>query len=296
MLRDVGKLAFDLLGATAEISIHELSGQIVDRIVPRAARNQAVLTIPGFMSTDESLQRLNRFLQKRGFNARSWGLGRNRLPEGASWGAHLDNVQRQLMEKVRELSDQTSQKVALVGHSLGGVLARELAHRMENEIDRVITLGAPTIHPYRSNSHNKVINTLSGWINRQSTTELGGRAGLLHWDAEHPQLPCVAIHSPFDGFVNECECHIPGYIVAQATAKSPRENVRVVASHSGMTSSVWVLIAVADRLNAQLRRWRPFDPEPLFPVWLRPLARSMYPNADALWADRGVARFMDLHR
>jgi hypothetical protein len=105
---------------------------------------------------------------------------------------------------------------------------------MPDEIDRVIMLGSPTFHPYLKAHHNRVIRQFGYWMSRQSHAELAGRRGLLHWDADQPPLPCVAIHSPVDGVVDEASSVIPQYIIDQSDRSAPRENLRVLSSHIGM--------------------------------------------------------------
>jgi pimeloyl-ACP methyl ester carboxylesterase len=296
MIADATRLLLDLLGSAGELSLNQLGGPALRCWAPAVHQPRPVLTIPGFMGSDDSLTRLNEFLIGQGFRARAWGFGRNRGPQGTGWSSYLGRVRRHLTIQVRALADEYSAPVSLVAHSLGGIYARELAEHLEGEIDRVITLGTPTLHPYRRNRHNQVANVVGSWVNRESFTEVAGRAGLLHWDADRPRLPCVAIHSPVDGFVHEDACHIPGYIVAQSTRQSPRENIRVLATHVGMTFSIWVLLAVADRLAVDRRNWRPFRPEACLPAWLLPIARHAYPSAEGLWRDRGVAAFIRLHQ
>ena len=296
MLADMTKLVADLAGAASELTLYELNGRLLRRFAPRATRRQPVLTLPGFMGSEQSFTRMHRFLNEQGFSARGWGLGRNRGPQGEGWSRYLDNIRRHLTGVVKEMADRASAPVSLVGHSLGGIYARDLAHHLEDESDRVITLGAPTIHPYRRDRHNQVLKTVSNWVNRRSLAELGGRAGLLHWDADRPRMPCVAIHSPLDGFVSEAACHIPGYIVAQSSPKAPRENIRVLATHTGMTFNVWVLLAIADRLVRDRRHWAPFDPAALFPGSLSYVARWAYPGAEELWRDRGPGDFVEMNQ
>jgi pimeloyl-ACP methyl ester carboxylesterase len=240
MLLDTTKLLQDFFGAAAELTLNQLGGRLLSRIAPVSDRKLPVITFPGFMSPEASLAPLNQFLNRQGFNARSWGLGRNLGPQDERWSAHLEAMTKRLAGKVKRFADESSAPVSLVGHSLGGIYARELACRLNGEIDRVITLGTPTIHPYAEYRHNKLISTIVGWSQRQSATEWGGANGLLHWYADRPKLPCVAIHSPIDGFVHEGNCSIPDYIVAQSRQSAPRENVRVLATHIGMTFSPWV--------------------------------------------------------
>jgi hypothetical protein len=149
---------------------------------------------------------------------------------------------------------------------------------MGSDVDRVIMLGSPSFHPYRVDHHNRVLEAATYWANRKLSSEFRGRRGLLHWDPDDPPMPCVAIHSPVDGFADEGTCHIPDYIVAQSGRRAPRENIRVLSSHLGMSVNPWVLLAVADRLVADRADWRPFEPRAYFAGALRPLMRVVYPE------------------
>jgi pimeloyl-ACP methyl ester carboxylesterase len=295
MLTDLLRLQFDLLGAHTELAANLLGGGLLSRLAPGSDTKAPVISIPGFMASEATLLRLNRFLKQQGFNARSWGLGRNLGPQGTGWNQHLDKIGNQLKNRVMAMADETSAPVALIGQSLGGVYARELALRLEEEIDRVIMLGAPTFHPYKEDRHNRVIGTFGYWFNRQTASEFAGRDGLLHWESDRPALPCVAIHSPIDGIVDENACHIPGYIVKHSGRKAPRENIRVLSSHIGMCVNPWVLLAVADRLVADRDHWRAFAPQDYFPGFLDHAASWLYPDADGLWQDKGTASFLEMN-
>lgn len=282
MLRDFLKFPRDLFCAQAEFAINLLATNAFARIAPSANGPTPVLTIPGFSASEDSLSRLNNFLNQCGFAAQPWGLGRNMGLQNNDWNRHLEDIERRLADRIKALADSTSSPVCLVGHSLGGIYAREIAARMETEVDRVITLGSPTFHPYKVDRHNRFMNSLSHWINRYHTSEMGGPRGLVHWNPDSPRLPCVAIHSPIDGVTHEKACQIPDYIVAQSTSESPRENIRVLASHIGMTVSLPVFLAVADRLAADRNDWRAFQPQDYFPALLHSAVGRIYPRADHL--------------
>jgi len=297
MLIDLIKLQLDLLGARGELMGSILGSAWLDRLAPRAPAPRAVLTLPGFLASGQTLSRLNRFLTMRGWQAESWGLGRNMGPRGEDWSRHLDALESKLSNRIEALADQTSAPVALLGQSLGGVYARDLASRLEPFVDRVITLGSPTFHPYRKQRHNRVISSLAEWTNRRSASELAGRTGLLHLAADRPALPVIAIHSPLDGIVDESSCYIPEYIVAQSRVqakdqakdraknkanckfknKAPRENIRVYSTHIGMNVNLWVWLAIADRLAQPRTHWQPFEPGQYFPGPLRSLVHLAYP-------------------
>lgn len=289
MLGDLLRLQLDLLGARADLAASLFGGAALRRVAPVASQARPVLSIPGFLASDASLTRLNRFLAAQGFTARSWGLGRNLGSRGEDWPRHLDALRTRLSGRVKAMADACSAPVALIGQSLGGVYARELALRMEGEIDRVIMLGAPTFHPYKADRHNRVIGAVGHWVQRQTVSELAGRDGLLHWDWERPAMPCVAIHSPVDGIVDEDACRIPGYIVDHCGPAAPRENVRVLSSHLGMAVNPWVQLAIVDRLLCPAAEWRPFEPRDYLPGALLPLLGVVYPRAEERWRRHGVA-------
>ncbi len=277
MLRDLFRLQADMLTARGELIASLGSNWLLDRVVPNGGGNRPVVTLPGFLASGRTLLRLNRFLGRHGFEAQSWGLGRNVGAQGREWGRELDEFGLLMRDTIRGLADKHAARVSLIGQSLGGVYARELALRLPDEIDRVIMLGSPTFHPYLKGHHNRVIAQFGSWVTRQSHAEIAGRSGLLHWDADQPPLPCVAVHSPADGVVDEASSVIPQYIVDQSAHAAPRENLRVLSSHIGMSVSPTVLLAIADRLAQDRENWEPFDPYQYFPNQLHWAVSVLYP-------------------
>ncbi len=274
MLFDLAKFQMDMLGARAELVLSVLGSNWLAQAAPAAHKPSGVLTLPGFLASDRSLLRLNRFLQGLGYQAESWGLGRNMGPRGNSWGQHLDLLEKKLSDRIEAMADAHSAPVSLIGQSLGGVYARDLALRLGPCIDRVIMLGSPTFHPYRDDRHNRVVGHIGEWLSRRSAADLAGRKGLLHVDVSSPAIPFVAVHSPLDGIVDHRSCRIPDYIVAQSASQAPRENLQVLSTHIGMSVSPWVSLAIADRLAQPRANWRPFDPMGYLPgplCWLQPL-------------------------
>nr|AIT69765.1 putative hemerythrin [uncultured bacterium] len=80
------------------------------------------------------------------------------------------------------------------------------------------------------------------------------------------------------------------YIVTQSRQNAPRENIRVLASHIGMTFSPWVLLAVADRLLADRDHWQPFDASRYLPGALKGVVPVMYPSAEVASRAHGHAK------
>lgn len=292
MLFDLAKLQMDMIGARGELMLSLLGSSWLAQAAPAAQGAYGVLTLPGLLASDKSLLRLNRFLRGLGYQAESWGLGRNLGPRGRSWEQHLDSIERQLTGRIQAMADSTSAPVSLIGQSLGGVYARDLACRLEPWVDRVIMLGSPTFHPYRDDRHNRVIGHVGEWLSRRSAAELAGREGLLHVDASSPALPFVAVHSPLDGIVDHRSCRIPDYIVVQSSPQAPRENLQVLSTHIGMSVSPWVSLAIADRLAQPRQNWRPFDSTGYFPGLLSLLRPLVFPQSSGSRAP-DLSRFLD---
>src|SRR5262245_6408146 len=93
-----------------------------------------VLVFPGLIASDRSTRPLRSFLQSRGYEVSGWGQGRN---FGLRYG-----VKNAMVDQVKELNDQYGRKVSLVGWSLGGLYARQLAKMMSDRVRSVITLGS----------------------------------------------------------------------------------------------------------------------------------------------------------
>jgi pimeloyl-ACP methyl ester carboxylesterase len=278
MLGDLWRLQADVLLARTELASHLLSQRVLESVAPRVGGRRPVVLLPGFLGSGASLGRLRKFLCVSGFDAHGWGAGRNLGPRDQDMESHLQRLQIQIGDKVRQLADRHSAPVALVGQSLGGVYARELATRLAPDIDRVIMLGSPAFHPYLKKRHNGLVGLLGYGITRQTQARIAGRWGLLHWHADEPELPCVAICSPIDGIVDETSAAIPRYVVQRSGARAPRENIRVVSSHIGMGVNPFVLLAVADRLAQSRDAWHGFDPQRYFPTFLHWAVSRVYPE------------------
>jgi pimeloyl-ACP methyl ester carboxylesterase len=104
-----------------------------------------VLLIPGFMAGDGSMNTLTRWLRLNGYRTRRAGIR-------ANVGCSEDYVTR-LEGRLEQLFDETGQRVAIIGQSRGGVIARALATRRPDLVSGLVNLGAPTVnqlsaHPF----------------------------------------------------------------------------------------------------------------------------------------------------
>jgi pimeloyl-ACP methyl ester carboxylesterase len=94
-----------------------------------------VLLVPGFMADEKSLIALKLFLQRKGYDVHTWGLGRN-------LGFRSKHASA-LPQKIRHLHHVTGRKVSLVGWSLGGVFSLYGAESTLECVRCIVTLGSP---------------------------------------------------------------------------------------------------------------------------------------------------------
>jgi hypothetical protein len=127
-------MAAEVLGAREAYRL-ALAYRSLAKLPP--GNNDPVILIPGWKAPQETMAPLRRFLRNRNYNAHYWGLGTNQGdPEADS---------ERLAEKVAKQVQQSGRKVALVGWSLGGVIAREVGRNLPGSVAQVITYGTPVI-------------------------------------------------------------------------------------------------------------------------------------------------------
>jgi pimeloyl-ACP methyl ester carboxylesterase len=202
-----------------------------------------VLVLPGLLAGDGSTWLLRRFLRQRGFQAQAWREGRNLGPR--------EGLLPRLQQRLLALHEQSGQRVSLVGWSLGGLYARELARLQPQTVRQVISLGSPLYgHPRR--------NTRSWWTYRLAS----GRAAQAHPRRDGaPPVPTTSVFSRGDGVVSWRACvERPGPMV---------QNIETFGSHLGYGVNGLVLWLLADRLAQPEQRWSRFAPPP----WLAPFFR-----------------------
>jgi pimeloyl-ACP methyl ester carboxylesterase len=206
-------------------------------LLTRAPRGEPhpVLVLPGLMASDVSTQALRAWLRRLGYPVVGWALGRNRGP--------TEQVISELPLLVDRLAREHGTSVSIVGWSLGGIYARELAKLHPSEARCVITLGTPfTGHPKATNAWR-----LYELLSRSKV----GDAELMAEIRKPPPVPTTSIYSRSDGIVSwRCSLNDAGPLV---------ENIEVPASHVGMGTNPLVLYAVADRLAQPIGQWRRFD-------------------------------------
>jgi pimeloyl-ACP methyl ester carboxylesterase len=143
-----------------------------------------VLVLPGLVASDTSTRPLRSFLQSKGYAVSGWRQGRNL--------GLRDGVQQAMVDLVHQLSDTQGRKISLIGWSLGGLYARQLAKMMPDRVRSVITLGSPFAgHPRATNAW-RVYEMASG-RRAEEDHRFGGSL------SEPPPVPTTAIFSRTDG-------------------------------------------------------------------------------------------------
>ncbi|AEG93790.1 esterase/lipase family protein [Ramlibacter tataouinensis] len=200
-----------------------------------------VVVFPGLGGAPFTTSHLRRFLMASGFHAHCWGRGVNTGPEGL-----FDDWMAALVDDVRALHRRSGRAVSLVGWSLGGVYAREIAKLAPRAVRQVITLGTPFAAMGGGATHAESLYKLMGGNTSQLTPQLQARL------RQTPPVPTTSVYSRTDGVVSWRGC---------IEKKGPvTESVEVSASHLGMATNPEVMRLVADRLAQPEGQWRPLRP------------------------------------
>jgi pimeloyl-ACP methyl ester carboxylesterase len=139
------------------------------------------LVIPGFLATDRTTLPLRKALAQDGWRVHGWGLGWNR-------GVKHDTILR-LRERLDEISDEP---VLLVGWSLGGLFARELARTSPERVRAVVTLGSP----FSGDPHQNHVWRLYEWVAKHKVDDPP-----VPRITDKPPVPHLALWSRKDGLI-----------------------------------------------------------------------------------------------
>jgi hypothetical protein len=202
----------------------------------RPRNRKIVMLIPGFLAGDVTLAPLANFCRWLGHRAVYAGiLSNSECPR---------ETMRKLNERLALAYEKFDQPIVVIGQSLGGVYARELAREHPEMVERVITLGSPLRQPRHA-------ATLAVEVVARSVAALRGKAdgcltescecGLMLSDDSPANVPTTHVYSRTDGVVHWESCiDLSGAPLA--------ENVEVMSSHVGMGLNAEVYRVIADRL------------------------------------------------
>lgn len=213
--------------------------------VPRGDRS-AVVVIPGFMGTDHYLMEMYYWLRRIGYRPYNSGIG---------WNADcLNTLVGKLSQTIGKAYQETGRKVHLIGHSLGGVLARSAAERNCEQVASVITLGAP----FRGVRSHPIVLQAAKVVRERVLIKRKGKAGypdtypecytgfcecnaVTSLQKDFEAIRQTAIYTKTDGIVDWRVC----------MDEDPAKNFEVKGTHVGLAFNPSVYSLIAKRLANQ---------------------------------------------
>jgi pimeloyl-ACP methyl ester carboxylesterase len=221
-------------------------------LLQRAPRGdgQPVIVFPGLSASDSSTVPLRSYLKSLDYDVSGWNQGFN-------FGARA-GVLSAAIRQVSDTFDASGKKVNLIGWSLGGVYARELAKILPDKVRSVITLGTPFSGSPKSTNAWRVYEFTSGRRSESDSSQYDLPTA--------PPVPTTSLFSRTDGIVAW-----RASIQAPCAVNPHTENVEVLASHVGIGVNPAAWWAIADRLAQPDGQWKPFERK-------RGLHGLIYPN------------------
>lgn len=200
-----------------------------------------VVIIPGLGTADGSTYYIRNFLANLGYNVYPWGFGRNLGPRQG-----LDKLMSDVEKRIRDISEENGgAKVSIIGWSLGGIYAREIAKTAPDVVRQVITLGTPFKGDPKSTNATRLYELLS---KDKSHTD----PNIIERISKKPDLPFTSIYSRTDGVVSWKSS------LEEETEIS--ENVEIPgASHLGLGHNPISLHVIADRLSQSETTWKKYN-------------------------------------
>lgn len=205
----------------------------------------AVIVFPGFASSDLATKPLRKLFDDLNYDTHGWGLGYNFF--------FNDSLESEMVSLVKEVAKKSGGKVSLLGWSLGGLFAREVAKQCVEDVRCVISLGSPISGSQAHSNVHGIFNAING---EPSDIDIS-RALQLN---QAPPVPTTSIFSKTDGIVAW-----EGSV--QHNVDELSENVVVPASHIGLGVNPLVMMLLADRLSQPQDNWRKFKPSGLTSVF-----------------------------
>jgi len=196
-----------------------------------------VLILPGFMASDLSTIPLRSFINDLGYKVYGWGEGRNY--------AHADYLDL-LSEKLERIYSKHGEQITLIGWSLGGIYARQLAKKDPSIIRQIINMGSPIQGVNLSNNATWMFELLK---KSKLTSEID--KDLLKDIPAIAPVPTTAIFTKEDGVVP--------WELCLEKEDNWHQNVQVRGSHLGLGVNPLVLQIVADRLTKNRSTWNYFE-------------------------------------
>jgi len=212
------------------------------------SKRYPIIVLPGIGATDSSTAPLRYFLQRNGYSAEGWGLGRNLGGRGmineldelsASWDVDRTKVHNgegevpalcdRMLQRVERRVSELNSPVILIGCSLGGYVAREVARELTQSVVGVITMGSPAFGGPKFTSAAPIFkkrNIDLDWIEAEVAKRFSTPI----------EQPITAIFSKRDGVV--------GWQAAVDDLSPNVKHVEVDVSHIGLglNAEVWNIV------------------------------------------------------
>ena len=207
--------------------------------IPRGDGSGVVL-VPGFLGTDSYLSQMRSWLERIGYRAYFSGIGLN---------ADCPNIliQRRLNENIQKALLETERKIHLIGHSLGGIIARSVANQRPGDVASVITLASP----FRGTVAHRTVLRAAEHVRKQILAEHGpgvlptcytGRCTCNFLDSLRRKIPDAvmetAIYTRNDGVVDWRYC----------VTQNSDNDFEVPGTHIGLAFNSSVYTIIANRL------------------------------------------------
>lgn len=230
-----------LLGLLAEVRAPLEAAALVPSLplLLRAEKGDGhtVVTIPPFGAGDAFTTVLRVYLGRMGYDVHKWGRAEILA---------FHRLQKVAVHRLQEVAKEAGGPISIIGHSLGGIYAREVARAAPEHVRRVITVGSPFAGDLKSNVVWPMYEAVTGTRIKSIPAEVMDRIN------EPLPVPSTAIYSRSDGVVSWKACidvAAPGV-----------ENVEVPGSHVGLLHNPAVFYVIADRLALAPGDVTPFDP------------------------------------
>jgi len=209
----------------------------MDRSAMPAGDGHPVVIFPGLASDPHALRPLRTCCEQLGYAVYDWEQGFNTGPQG-----DLDPWLDGLAQHVDGVARLHHRRVSLIGWSLGGIYAREIAKLLPGATRRVVTLGTP----FAGRGGETHVGWLYRMLSGQSSTI---DASLAHRLRTPPPVPTTSIYSRSDGIVAWQACLQDGEADGpNKDTDNGTDNVEVDGSHIGLGWNPEVLQIVATRL------------------------------------------------
>ncbi len=206
-----------------------------------------VVMIPPFGAGDAFTTVLRAYLGRMGYTVHKWGRAEILA---------FHRLQNIAVRRLNEVVEEAGGPVSLIGHSLGGIYAREVARAAPDNVRRVVTVGSPFAGDLKSNIVWPMYEAVTGTRIKSIPADTMAKMN------EPLPMPTTAIYSRTDGVVSWFAC------IDQDAPMA--ENIAIPSSHVGLIHNPAALYVIADRLAQPVGVNEPFAPE----NWIRFVARS----------------------